>query len=136
MRSIPPATAPPDSLRVRPIEPPPPEPASHPAATAADSRTPDRLFPAPALPSHEALDRPPHQRLLEHRYRFGQAMVFGLPVWGLQLYGRSLGGPEADRWVAVLQALLAGWVVYVAAAGMMFEGIVQVGRRKLDTDLP
>ena len=62
--------------------------------------------------------------------------MFGLPVWGLQLYGRSLGGPEADRWVAVLQALLAGWVVYVAAAGMMFEGIVQVGRRKLDTDLP
>lgn len=82
------------------------------------------------------LDRPRQQRELESRYRFGQAVVFGLPVWALQLFGRSLGGPEADRWVGILQALLAGWVVYVAAAGMLFEGIVRLGQRKLATDLP
>ena len=65
----------------------------------------------------------------------GQAVVFGLPVWGLQWFGRSLGGPEADRWVGILQALLAGWVAYVGAAGMLFEGIVRLARGRLGPDL-
>jgi len=38
----------------------------------------------------------------------------------------SFGGTaqEADRWIAILQALLCGWVVYVAATGMLVEGIL------------
>lgn len=81
------------------------------------------------------LNRPADQRKREFQYRFAQSAVFGLPVFALQLFGRSLGGAEADRWVSILQALLAGWVVYVAAAGMLFEGIVWLGRRKLTIDL-
>ena len=56
----------------------------------------------------------------------------------LQWYGRSLGGSpqEAQRWVAILQALLAGWVTYVAATGMLVEGIVLlVAVRKYSADL-
>lgn len=51
------------------------------------------------------------------------------------MFGRSLGGPEADRWVAVLQALLATWVVYVGAAGMLFEGLLLLTRRHIAADL-
>lgn len=81
------------------------------------------------------LNRPADQRKREFQYRFAQSAIFGLPVFALQLFGRSLGGAEADRWVSILQALLAGWVVYVAAAGMLFESIVWLGRRKLTIDL-
>jgi cation transport ATPase len=70
------------------------------------------------------VERPAAQRLLEFRYRFGQSVVFGLPVVALQWFGRSLGGAESERWVALLQALLAGWVVYVAATGMLAETIM------------
>jgi hypothetical protein len=36
-----------------------------------------------------------------------------------------------------LQALLAGWVVYVGAAGMLFEAIVLLlSRRRLNLDFP
>jgi hypothetical protein len=76
---------------------------------------------------HHLLDRPDEQRLREYKYRFGQALVFGLPVLGLHEWGRSLGGPDADRWVGLLQALLTGWIVYVGAAGMLFEGVVRLG---------
>ena len=62
-------------------------------------------------------------------------MVFGLPVFGLELFGRSLGGPESGRWVALLQGLLAGWVLYVGAAGMLLEGILWLRRRRLGGDL-
>jgi hypothetical protein len=31
--------------------------------------------------------------------------------------------------VGILQALLAGWVVYVGAAGMLFEGLILLPRR-------
>jgi hypothetical protein len=79
--------------------------------------------------------RPADQRRREYQYRFGQSVVFGLPVLGLQWFGRSLGGPESDRWVAILQALLAGWVAYVAAAGMLFEGLVWLRRRRVTADL-
>jgi cation transport ATPase len=81
------------------------------------------------------LDRPPEQRALEFKYRFGQAVVFGLPVLALQAWGMSLGGNEAERWVAVLQALLAGWVVYVAATGMVVDGLLQLTRRRMTADL-
>jgi hypothetical protein len=101
-------------------------------------------MPPPPLPSRPGphandffglLHRPADQRRREYQYRFGQAVVFGLPVLGLQWFGRSLGGPESDRWVALLQALLAGWVVYVAAAGMLFESLVWLARRRAAADL-
>jgi cation transport ATPase len=77
------------------------------------------------------LARPDDQRLREYKYRFSQAVVFGLPVLALQIWGRALGGPEADRWAGILQALLAGWVVYVGAAGMLFEGLILLSRRAM-----
>src|SRR5687768_5282994 len=80
--------------------------------------------PATAQPLHQLLARPVSERAREYRYRFGQAVVFGLPVVALELWGRGLGGREAGRWVGVLQALLSGWVVYVAATGMLFEGLL------------
>jgi len=83
----------------------------------------------------DLLHRPADQRRREFQYRFAQSTVFGLPVLGLQWFGHSLGGPESDRWVALLQALLAGWVVYVGAAGMAFEAGVWLVRRRLTADL-
>jgi hypothetical protein len=71
------------------------------------------------------------ERSREHKYRCAQALVFGLPVLGLQWFGHHLGGPEAARWVAVIQALLAGWVMYVSAAGMLMEGLLLPGRQTL-----
>jgi cation transport ATPase len=61
--------------------------------------------------------------------------VFGTPVWALQWFGRELGGAEAQRWVQILQALLTGWVVYVAAAGMLFEGLVRLRRGRVSGDV-
>lgn len=60
----------------------------------------------------------------EFRYRCAQSIIFGLPVLALQWLGPRLGGPEAPRWIAILQALLAGWIIYVAAAGMLLEGLL------------
>lgn len=91
--------------------------------------------PAAPPPNHSTtsvaalLQRPDDQRLREYKYRFSQAVVFGLPVIALEVWGIALGGPEADRWVGILQALLAGWVIYVGAAGMMFEGLILLPRR-------
>ena len=62
--------------------------------------------------------------------------MFGLPVIALEFWGRALGGHEADRWVGILQALLAGWVVYVGAAGMLFEGLILLPRRFMPDLLP
>lgn len=56
--------------------------------------------------------------------------MFGLPVVALQWLGGRLGGHEAQRWVAVMQALLAGWAVYVGATGMLSEGVVCWWRRR------
>jgi hypothetical protein len=67
---------------------------------------------------------------LEYRYRFGQAIVFGVPVVALEIWGRSLGGREAARWVGVLQALLSGWVLHVGAGGMLFEGLILLHARR------
>lgn len=72
----------------------------------------------------DLLNRPTDQRIREFRYRCAQSIVFGLPVLALQWLGPRLGGPEAPRWIAILQALLAGWIIYVAAAGMLLEGLL------------
>ena len=100
--------------------PPPTDPPRHASPPASPGPTPPFL-----------LDRSDAERVREFRYRFGQAFVFGLPVVALELGGRSLGGAESDRWVSLLQALLAGWVVYVAATGMAVEGaVVLLDRRR------
>src|SRR5690349_4546179 len=83
---------------------------------------------SPAPPS--ILDRPASERRREFKYRFAQSVVFGAPVLALEWFGRGLGGPEADRWVSLFEALLAGWVVYVAAAGMLSEGALLVLARR------
>lgn len=77
----------------------------------------------------QLLARPVEQRLREYKYRCAQAIVFGLPVIFLHFGGHRLGGPEAQRWSQLFQALLAGWVMYVGAAGMLFEGLLVLPRR-------
>jgi hypothetical protein len=72
----------------------------------------------------DLLNRPIEQRVREFRYRCAQSIIFGLPVLALQWLGPRLGGPETPRWIAILQALLAGWIIYVAAAGMLVEGFL------------
>ncbi len=79
------------------------------------------------------LSRAPEQRLREYKYRFGQSVVFGLPVIALQLYGRALGPADSERWVSLLQALLAGWVLYVNL-GMLFEGFLLLPARRVTGD--
>ena len=79
----------------------------------------------------KVLNRPRSERLREYKYRFAQSAVFGLPVIALHFFGPSLGGPEAGRWVGLLQLLLAGWVMYVGAMGMLVEAIL---RRKITAD--
>ena len=79
------------------------------------------------------LARPADQRVREYKYRFGQSIVFGLPVIALQFYGRALGPTDSERWVSLLQALLAGWVLYVNL-GMLFEGILLLPTRRIPGD--
>ena len=71
----------------------------------------------------ELLSRPLDQRVREYRYRFGQSIVFGLPVIALHFWGSKLGPVDSQRWSSLLQALLCGWVVYVNL-GMLFEGLI------------
>ena len=80
------------------------------------------------------LTRPLDQRRREYKYRFAQGVVFGLPVLALQRWGTSLGPADAGRWVPILQALLAGWVLYVNL-GMFVEGLLLSRRGKLTADL-
>ena len=88
----------------------------------------------PSPPSVEqVLARPPGERVREFKYRFAQSLVFGLPVLALHWLGPTLGGAEAPRWTGLFQTLLAGWVMYVAAAGMIFEGALLLVRRKVVT---
>ena len=85
--------------------------------------------PAPPEPSlQQLIERPDEERLREYKYRFAQCVVFGLPVIALQLWGAALGPLDAERWGSVLQALLAGWVVYVNL-GMIVEGLLLIRRR-------
>jgi cation transport ATPase len=79
------------------------------------------------------LSRPLEQRIREYKYRFSQSIVFGLPVIALQIYGRALGPTDSERWVSLLQALLAGWVLYVNL-GMLFEGILLLPMRRVTGD--
>ena len=82
------------------------------------------------------MDRSHDERRREYKYRFAQAVIFGMPVLALQMFGTSLGGPEAARWIAILQALLSGWITYIGAAGMLFEGAVLLAsRRRITGDL-
>ena len=83
----------------------------------------------------DLLSRPLDQRIREYRYRLAQTLVFGLPVIALQFFGRSLGGAEAERWVGALQAILTGWIVYVGAAGMLFEGTILLWQGRLTIEL-
>src|SRR4051812_19839838 len=76
-------------------------------------------------PLEATLNRSDAERLREYRYRFAQSTVFGLPVIALSLFGPALGGPEAGRWIGLLQVLLAGWVTYVGVAAMLVEGIMR-----------
>jgi cation transport ATPase len=112
----------------RPLTPPPPDspPTNPPTPSPAGH---------PEDPIDALLRRPNSERAREYKYRFAQAAVFGLPAIALQVFGQSLGGPEAHRWVAVFQAVLTGWVVYVGAAGMLFEGLLRLSRRNLTADL-
>jgi hypothetical protein len=73
----------------------------------------------------DLLNRPATERRREYKYRFAQSTVFGLPVLALRLFGPTLGGPEALRWIGLMSALLAGWVVYVGALPMLVEAILR-----------
>lgn len=66
------------------------------------------------------------ERCREFRYRFAQALIFGLPVLALQWFGPLLSGraDEASRWVPLLQAILTGWICYIGALPMLVEGLV------------
>jgi cation transport ATPase len=82
------------------------------------------------------LARPAAERSREYRYRFAQSLIFGLPVLGLQWFGPLLSAraDEAARWVPLLQAILSGWICYIAALPMLVEGIVVI-RESLRADL-
>jgi len=83
----------------------------------------------------QLLDRPAADRIREYRYRFGQSIVFGLPVLALQFFGYSLGGADSQRWVGVFQALLTGWIIYIAAIGPLFESILRLARGQVSAEL-
>jgi cation transport ATPase len=80
------------------------------------------------------LNRPILERIREHKHRFAQCTVFGLPVLALQFLGPQLGGPEAGRWIGLLQALLSGWCLYLAALPMLSESmmLLSLGKVKLE----
>src|SRR5262249_39243503 len=83
----------------------------------------------------DLLNRPLDQRIKEYRYRCAQAVVFGLPVAALEIFGPALDRNGHERWVPPLQALLAGWVCYVGAMGMLFESILMLGMKRISADL-
>jgi len=87
----------------------------------------------PAQQDNRKLQIANSERLREYKYRFSQSIVFGLPVIALQLYGRALGPTDSERWVSLLQALLAGWVLYVNL-GMLFDGILRLPARRITGD--
>jgi hypothetical protein len=81
------------------------------------------------------LDRPPADRLREWKYRCAQSFVFGLPILALQCFGYQLGGPEAGRWIGLLQTLLGGWVVYIGAVAVFVEGLLLLSQSKITLSL-
>src|SRR3954468_15487791 len=80
------------------------------------------------------LNRPISERIREHKYRFAQCLVFGLPALALQFFGPKLGGAESGRWIGLLQALLTGWCLYLAALPMLSESmmLLTLGKVKLE----
>lgn len=89
-------------------------------------------------PIHHLLQRTDAERARENRYRMAQSMVFGSCVIALDWFGDQLGGRDAGLWSGTFQLLLSAWVLYVAAAGMAFEGIVRLclRPRQFSWDLP
>ena len=81
------------------------------------------------------LNRPISERIREHKYRFAQCMVFGLPVLALYFFGPKVGGPEAARWIGLLQALLAGWCLYLAALPLLTESAMLLAMGKFRFEL-
>jgi cation transport ATPase len=81
------------------------------------------------------LNRPASERLREHKYRFAQCAVFGVPVVALQFLGPRLGGNDSARWTGLLQSLLCGWIVYLGAVGLITEGLLLVAQRQFKLDL-
>ena len=81
------------------------------------------------------LNRPISERIREHKYRFAQCMVFGLPVIALHFLGPKLGGAESARWIGLFQALLAGWCLYLAALPLLSEGAMLLALGKFRFDL-
>jgi hypothetical protein len=97
------------------------------ALPSAKSNEPESRFPnLKSDLSNLKLDRPLERRVREFKYRCAQTFVFGIPVLALQMFGRRLGGPESERWIAILQGLLCGWIVYVAAVGMTVGAVIEL----------
>ena len=86
--------------------------------------TPPTL-PRPKIETSDAQDVIERRR--QWKYRFAQSLIFGLPIVALHFIGPKLGGPEAPRSVALFEALLAGWVLYVGALGMIGDALVRRG---------
>ncbi len=84
---------------------------------------------------HSILNRPISERIREHKYRFAQCLIFGLPVLALHFFGAKLGGPEAGRWTGLLAALLAGWCLYVGAVPLLSEGMMLLAQRQFKMQL-
>jgi cation transport ATPase len=84
---------------------------------------------------HSILNRPISERIREHKYRFAQCMVFGLPVMALYFFGPRLGGPETGRWIGLLQLLLGGWCLYIGALPLLSEGAMLLAMGKFRFDL-
>jgi cation transport ATPase len=81
------------------------------------------------------LDRPISERLREHKYRFAQCVVFGIPVIALHFLGPKLGGADAARWTGLLQSLLTGWIVYLGAIPLLAEGFLLIMHRQFKIDV-
>lgn len=53
----------------------------------------------------------------------------------LHFFGPRLGGPESARWIGLMQALLAGWCLYLAALPMLSESLMLIAMGKLRIEL-
>lgn len=88
--------------------------------------------PPPSIQS--ILDRPASERLREHKYRFAQCVIFGIPVVALYYFGPKLGGADSARWTGLLQSLLAGWTLYIGAVPLLTESLLLLAQHKLKFD--
>jgi cation transport ATPase len=81
------------------------------------------MTPTPTPPPTETAAR--IERLRQWKYRLTQSLVFGIPVFALHFAGPRLGGPEAARWIGLLESLLSGWVLYVGGLGMIGDALLR-----------